>query len=1795
MKKPDKKAQSKSGSSAPAYAPAAPAKKRKSFDTGTTAASSSSASKKPKTSSNGDSSSEHKKRRPSGSAEAPPPASILLSSQAQTDFPRGGGSALTPLEHRQALREARAEADALFKDSFSSSKSAKVTTADGTFDPARNKAGLAKQKYNRDKKNALKKKHALPGDSAPKDDAAAKKGLLRIEHLSYKRLQPGARLLCTILAVHPFALVLSLPGQLLGHVPITAISPTFTDRLQAMADGEADSDQEDSDEDEASDSDESDDESEPRQKRNGTHAGRSGSVPELRDIFSVGQWVHATVTNVLSPSALKASFQNEGGPAQRSREGGEYERESRRVELSMDPALYNQGVSAEELGEGYVLPAAVRSIEDHGYLLDLGFDSKVSAFCTFANQPGGKKGPRLHLGQVLPAALLSVADDKRSITVTLQPQQVSAAFLGSKSTPPSISGLLPGLAVDALITANLPSGLNVKLFGLFNATIDRAHLPSTKPGQSYETYFKEGKKIRARVFWELGDLFSQQVALGEREDDDDAVSGSARKVALSAADHVLGLQPPNISLVSGIDPDTPAKPLSEAFPIGTKMKVTVLRIDSDWGLYCSFAWTESQKSLMGPAASSLQGFVHISSVSDDHIDTLSTSDSAPYKVGSLHEARVVSHSPTDRLLLLSLKKSVLALKFMRVSELEVGELMQGTIKDANENRIVVDLGGLQNGVILPTHYSDIVLKSKKVLAKYKPGLSVLVRIWAVNPARSQITLTLKKSLLQSELPVVASLQDARVGVITHAVVSRLPDPKSSRGLGGGLLIDLYGGLRAFVPTSETMEPTPQGGPPIAEDLHTSFFVGKVVKVRLTSVDYETGRIMASIRQALPAFQERLNVSEYQMGQQVKGTITAVHEDVVVLNVEPTQARGLVSLAVLARMRQKDVETLRGELSEGQKIEGLQVWSKSEEKGLLHLNDARTALNSSARGSGKVANGRFGDAVESAISSLVLLNKAYPVKVGVHGYRGDLNSVQVTIPNVDNGAHDKTTILARLHVTDCYDSYDDAADTSAACVQSAQRGEGSRAATNLPAEGASLQCVVAQVQQVQGRPTVVHMSARPSVLNPASAVLVRDPVIHSVDDLHVGSKYRAFVKMISEGGLMVELGRNVVARVKVRNTVDVLSAKWRDNFEIGKVVEGTILSITKQSKHKTVVDMSLRSSKEDRKKQQKEAGKKSASDANGDKKKKMLPMQHGLDQLAKNQKVKCVVKSIKDDLGIFLQVQDPNINVSGLCHKSEVSMMIKVLSGLSSGLCAESVLFCIKVADNGSPEALKAYNVGDRVKAIVLKVNQADKKISFGLKPSYFQDSDFVDSDEDDDADVLMPDALQFGCDEDDDDEEEEEDEEGDEDDEEDEDDDAEEDDLDEDEQDVDLSQGADGLDDSDSDEDDEMLEAADLEDSVLHAGGAGSSARPSKAVEPLQLAGGFSWSAGLDDGAEDESDVDSDSSSEADETELPRQAKGSNGKGKAPEKKAPVNLDEKLPESVSDFERVLLSSPNNSFLWIQFMTFQLQLSDVDGARQVAQRAFKVINHREEEEKLNVWIALLNLEDRYGDEETLDATFQEAVQANDAETVYLKFLTILEKGNKLEKAEAIWKRACKKFNGSMKIWTSCARFYLRHNRADDVRALLSRAQQSLPKSRHVELVKSFALAEFAVGEPERGRTLFEKLVDSHPKKLDLWWLYTDQETKAGNVPAARSIYERVLALPLSVKQGKAVLKKWHAFEQKYGTPADAQRVMKKAQSFVEAAVRKRAGEAAVPAGADEDDEAEDDDDLIDDDDESDGDE
>lgn len=160
---------------------------------------------------------------------------------------------------------------------------------------------------------------------------------------------------------------------------------------------------------------------------------------------------------------------------------------------------------------------------------------------------------------------------------------------------------------------------------------------------------------------------------------------------------------------------------------------------------------------------------------------------------------------------------------------------------------------------------------------------------------------------------------------------------------------------------------------------------------------------------------------------------------------------------------------------------------------------------------------------------------------------------------------------------------------------------------------------------------------------------------------------------------------------------------------------------------------------------------------------------------------------------------------------------------------------------------------------------------------------------------------------------------------------------------------------------------------------------------------------------------------------------------------------DQVPNSTDQFDKLVLSSPDSSLIWLQYMAYHLQATEIDKARSVAKRAIKTINFREENERLNVWNAWLNLESRFGTPESLNDVFQEAVRTNDAFRIYTHMLTVHADAGRKAELEKLIDTMIGKFKQDPATWTNCGAALLKIGLKEKSRHIMQRAIQSLPAS------------------------------------------------------------------------------------------------------------------------------------------------
>jgi rRNA biogenesis protein RRP5 len=86
--------------------------------------------------------------------------------------------------------------------------------------------------------------------------------------------------------------------------------------------------------------------------------------------------------------------------------------------------------------------------------------------------------------------------------------------------------------------------------------------------------------------------------------------------------------------------------------------------------------------------------------------------------------------------------------------------------------------------------------------------------------------------------------------------------------------------------------------------------------------------------------------------------------------------------------------------------------------------------------------------------------------------------------------------------------------------------------------------------------------------------------------------------------------------------------------------------------------------------------------------------------------------------------------------------------------------------------------------------------------------------------------------------------------------------------------------------------------------------------------------------------------------------------------------------SSQDFEKNILRNPNDSTLWIKYISWCQESDGLALARKTAERALNVVNFKDDDSKLNIWKAYINIEFYFGTDDSCSELFKRGLAAND---------------------------------------------------------------------------------------------------------------------------------------------------------------------------------------------------------------------
>eukprot|EP01096_Ripella_sp_DP13-Kostka_P002736 TRINITY_DN1372_c0_g1_i5.p1 TRINITY_DN1372_c0_g1~~TRINITY_DN1372_c0_g1_i5.p1 ORF type:complete len:734 (-),score=465.38 TRINITY_DN1372_c0_g1_i5:155-2356(-) len=681
-------------------------------------------------------------------------------------------------------------------------------------------------------------------------------------------------------------------------------------------------------------------------------------------------------------------------------------------------------------------------------------------------------------------------------------------------------------------------------------------------------------------------------------------------------------------------------------------------------------------------------------------------------------------------------------------------------------------------------------------------------------------------------------------------------------------------------------------------------------------------------------------------------------------------------------------------------------------------------------------------------------------------------------------------------------------------------------------GTIVQCKVLSITS-----STINLSMRPSLTLPAGTTLpypIKDSYITSLKELEKTPLVRGFIRDVSKKGIFVGVNSQLSGRVLLRNMCErnIEIDNIPKALPVGHLVQARILTIDEERGY---FDLSLR--KCDILNQE----------------------QISYEKIEIGQKFTGFIKSIRD-FGLLISFKK-NPRIVGICPTKETSDV---------------------------PEDLNsAFEIGDYVKFVVLSKLPEKKQVRLSLRASHFTEEDMEDSDDESEAGNAKAELAQspfiadnfidpslyksYGQDEvkahqlrqqqrksalekqmaDD---------------EDDEDaigSDAEEDIGDPEDEDFatqEIDVAVEEVDDEDEDDDQEEVTKTSMKDKKKDK------KKAKKTTEAEFAFDDFAFSskpktADQDDESDASSDSDSDEDSEVEEKTVTRREKK---KARIHQYKDTTEIEADLadddasnPETAADFERLLISEPQNSQHWIRYMAFLISIAELDKARLTVEKALKKINAENAADKLNIWNAFLNLEFAYGSPTTLEAVIKRAITYNEPKDIFIRLIEMYLRADEVDQAEAIAKKLVSKYRTLPEAWSRYGQLLIEYRKdSEAASSLLQRASLSLGKKEHIQLVSKFASMEYQAGNIEVGRTLMEGILSNYPKRNDLWAVYVDMETAHGkSTQFVRSIFERAATLNLSSKKMKSIFKKYLQFEKTHGNADTIQHVKQQALSYL----------------------------------------
>ncbi|GBM93532.1 Protein RRP5 [Araneus ventricosus] len=243
----------------------------------------------------------------------------------------------------------------------------------------------------------MKKRHGTKGNSQKRKKQKAAKEIekpdvIKAEVLDAKTLREGMLLLGCVIEIRANCFLMSLPGCLVGKVPLAHISNKYSEIIRSSEEEED---------------------------------GEEEIETDLHSIVELGAVYPCKVLNVSNEERKRPS-----------------------IVLSINPQDVNGELRLSSLFLKMVLHVAVQSVEDHGYVMDIGIKG-AQGFLPFSASSGQKN---LIPGQIIPTSVRKLPSQKGGNVVWLSELSLNDQFPEVEDDSLKLTSLLPGTNIATYIT-----------------------------------------------------------------------------------------------------------------------------------------------------------------------------------------------------------------------------------------------------------------------------------------------------------------------------------------------------------------------------------------------------------------------------------------------------------------------------------------------------------------------------------------------------------------------------------------------------------------------------------------------------------------------------------------------------------------------------------------------------------------------------------------------------------------------------------------------------------------------------------------------------------------------------------------------------------------------------------------------------------------------------------------------------------------------------------------------------------------------------------------------------------------------------------------------------------------------------------------------------------------------------------------------------------------------------------------------------------------------------------------------